>query len=100
MSKDAQKSIVLTDEAQKKLEEFVAAVSTSGFGEDGPPKDTTFAEIEEFGHEVGRMIGRAVDEQLTGQHATHFQGSTPCPCCGTDCTPKKNFAAPVRPKAS
>ena len=84
MSKDAQKQIVLTDEAKKKFDECVAAMAACGFGPDGPPMETTFAEIEEFGHEVGRMLARAVDEKLTNQHAAHFQGTAACPCCGTD----------------
>ena len=62
MSKDARKSVKLTDEAKKKFDECVTALAACGFGEDGPPLDTTFAEIEEFEHEVGRMVARAVDE--------------------------------------
>jgi hypothetical protein len=85
MSKDAQKQIALTDEAQKKFAECVVALAACGFGPEGPPRDTTFAQIEEFGHEVGRMLARALDEQLTNQHAAHFQGEAPCPCCRTMC---------------
>ena len=85
MGKDAQKQVVLTEEAKKKFEECVAAFAACGFGADGPARDTTFAEIEEFGHEVGQMIARAVDERLATQHATHFRGTAPCPTCGTDC---------------
>jgi hypothetical protein len=92
MSKDAQKSVVLTDEAKRKFEDCVAAMAACGFGVDGPPKETTFAEIEEFGHEVGRMLARAVDEQLTTQHASHFLGEAPCPCCKTPCPPKQSPA--------
>jgi hypothetical protein len=69
MSKDAQKRIEFTDDAKKKLEECVAAMAACGFGPDGPPLETTFAEIEEFGHEVGKMVARAVDEKLANQHA-------------------------------
>ncbi len=85
MSKDAQKQVELTDEARKKFEECVLALAACGFGPGGPPKDTTFAEIEEFGHEVGRMLARALDEKLTNQHAGHFQGTAGCPCCRTMC---------------
>ena len=89
MSKEAQKSVQFTDEAKKKLEECVSAFAACGFGEGGPPKETTFAQIEEFGHEVGRMVARAVDEKLTTQHATHFREPTSCPCCGTSCSAKE-----------
>ena len=85
MSKDARKQPVLTDEAKKKFEECVSAMAVCGFGPDGPPVETTFAEIEEFGHEVGKMVARALDEKLTNQHAAHFQGTAPCPCCRTVC---------------
>lgn len=84
MSKDAQKQVVLTDEAREKLEDCVAAVAACGFGPDGPPLETTFAEIEEFGHEVGKMVARALDEKLTKQHAAHFHGTAACPCCKTE----------------
>jgi hypothetical protein len=88
MSKEAQKSVVLSDEAQKKFDECVAALTALRYGSEGPPKDTTFAEIEAFGHEVGRMLGRAVDQQLTSQHAEQFQDESTCPTCQLACEPK------------
>ena len=90
MGKDAQKSVELTDEAKKKFGECVTAFAACGFGADGPPVDTTFAEIEEFGHEVGRMVARAVDEKLATQHAAHFREPTPCPNCETSCSAKED----------
>lgn len=90
MSKDAQKRIELSDDAREKLEDCVVAMAACGFGLDGPPPETTFAEIEEFGHEVGKMVARAVDEKLTNQHATHFLGTADCPCCGTTCSVAEN----------
>ena len=85
MSKEAREAVVLNDEARKKFDECVAALTALRYGSEGPPKDTTFAEIEEFGHEVGRMLGRAVDQQLAGQHAEHFQEVSPCPTCQNAC---------------
>lgn len=90
MSKDAQEQVELTDEAKKKLEDCVSALAACGFGAEGPPIDTTFAEIEEFGHEVGRMVARGVDEKLTTQHAAHFQGTAPCPCCKASCSVRES----------
>lgn len=87
MGKEAQKSVVLSDEAQKKFDECVAALTAMRYP-DGPPKDTTFAEIEAFGHEVGRMLGRAVDQHLTGEHSSHFTGIGVCPTCQAECQPK------------
>ncbi len=88
MSKEAPLTVNLNDEAQKKFDECVAALTAMRYGPDGPPENTTFAEIEEFGHEVGRMLGRAVDQQLTGQHAEHFQKAAACPTCQRVCEPK------------
>lgn len=85
MSKDAQERIVFTEEAKKKFDECVAALAACGFGPDGPSVETTFAEIEGFGHELGKMLARALDERLTQQHAAHFQGAAACPGCGTSC---------------
>jgi len=68
--------------AQQKLRELVALLSDEGFGPEGPPRDTTFAAIEEFGHQAGRAVARAIDEHLTGRHATHFQKDESCPTCG------------------
>jgi hypothetical protein len=92
MGKDAQGSVVLNDAAQKKFDECVAALTAMRWP-DGPPKDTTFAEIEAFGHEVGRMLGRAVDEKLTTRHSEQFQHTCACPTCKTECDLER---APVR----
>lgn len=85
MSKDAKMKVVLTGEAQKKFEDCVAALAAFGFGAEGPMVETTFVEIEDFGHEVGRMIARAVEERLATQHAQHFQGEAACPVCHKVC---------------
>jgi hypothetical protein len=70
----------------------VAALAACGFGSEGPPVNTTFAEIEKFGHEVGRMVARAVEERLTTQHAEHFQEAATCPVCQSACAPKQTPA--------
>lgn len=85
MSKDAPKQFVFTEEAKEKFEDCVAAMAAWGFGPDGPPIETSFAEIEEFGHEVGKMLARALDERLTHQHAAHFQEAAACPGCEATC---------------
>ena len=91
MSKDARNQIYLTDVAKKKLQEFVAEAAACEFGVDGPPVETTFAEMEEFGHQIGRLVGCAIDERLADQHAMHFQEPAPCPSCQTICTPKEEL---------
>ena len=71
----------LSLEARQKFDELVAVLAAEKYGPSGPLEDTTFAEIELFGHQAGRMLGRAVDEHLTAQHAEHFQERR-CPSCG------------------
>ncbi len=88
MSTEAQGTVILDAEAQKKWEDCVAAMTAMRYGSDGPPENTTFAEIEQFGHEVGRMMGRAVDQQLASQHVERFQKASVCPICQTVCEPK------------
>jgi len=89
MSKDARnEDLDLTTEEKKKFSELVALLARLGFGEDGPPRETTFAQIENFGHQAGRMLGRAVDALLAAQHAEHFAGEEPCPSCNEK-TPSK-----------
>jgi hypothetical protein len=39
---------------------------------------------------VGRMMARALNAKLANQHATHFQGTAPCPVCGTTCPVSEN----------
>jgi len=72
---------MLSAEARQKFEELVALLAEERYGPSGPPRDTTFAEMEQFGHQAGRMLGRAVDEHLTAQQAEYFQ-EVSCPTCG------------------
>ena len=75
MSKDARKQPVLTDETKKKFEECVSAMAACGFGPGGPPVETTFAEIEEFGTRGGEgggsCSGREVDESARGSFSRY-----------------------------
>jgi hypothetical protein len=89
MGKDAlNEDLDLTAEEKEKFVELVALLARHGFGAAGPPRQTTFAEIERFGHQAGRMVARAIDAQLAEQHAAHFVGEEPCPACGEKHLPK------------
>ncbi len=91
MSKDARnEDLDLRPEVHEKLNELVALLAAHGFGEQGPPLETTFAQIEQFGHQAGRMLARTLDECLTEQHAAHFQDEQSCPACGEKCPPKES----------
>ena len=90
MSKDARnEDLVLSPAEQKQLDVLVSLLAQHGFGEQGPPRDTTFAQIEQFGHQAGRMVARAVDAHLAHQHAEHFASEEPCPNCGQQRRPKE-----------
>jgi hypothetical protein len=79
----------LTAAEKEKFSELVALLAGHAFGEAGPPRETTFAAIERFGHQAGRMVGRAIDAWLAEQHAAHFAGEEPCPGCGEKHSPKE-----------
>jgi hypothetical protein len=91
MSKDARKKdLALSAEEKEKFDELVALLARRGFGAAGPPRETTFAEIEQFGHQAGQMVARAIDARLAGQHAAHFAGEEPCPACGEKHLPEES----------
>lgn len=82
MSKDARdEDLDLTSAAKEQFDALVALLARQGFGDGVPPRETTFAEIERFGHRAGRMVARAVDARLAEGHATHFSEEEPCPGC-------------------
>jgi hypothetical protein len=80
-SRNEMEQSMLSPQARQKFEELVALLAEEQYGPDGPPLNTTFAEIEQFGHQAGRMLGRSLDEHLTHRHAEHFQEAS-CPTCG------------------
>ena len=80
-SQNEMEKSMLSAEARQKFDELVALLAEERYGTNGPPIDTTFAEIEQFGHQTGRMLGRSLDEHLTHRHAEHFQEAS-CPTCG------------------
>lgn len=86
MGKEARdEDLELTEEERSKFLELVALLSKHGFGESGPPWETSFATIEAFGHRAGRMLGRAIDAHLVARHAEHVGQLEPCPACGESC---------------
>jgi hypothetical protein len=89
MNKDARnEDLSLSPAAKEQFDRLVALLAQEGFGDEGPPRETTFAEIERFGHRAGRMVARAIDARLVEQHAGHFGGEEPCPAC-SEKSPRK-----------
>jgi hypothetical protein len=82
-SRNEMERSMLSPQARQKFDELVALLAEERYGPDGPPINTTFAEMEQFGHQAGRMLGRSLDEHLAGQHADHFQQAS-CPTCGAE----------------
>ena len=81
-SRNEMEKSMLSAEARQKFDELVALLAEERYGPNGPPIETTFAEMELFGHQAGRMVGRAIDEHLAAQQADeHFQEGS-CPTCG------------------
>ncbi len=70
---------------RRKLQELAELISHERFGEAGIPKEITFSEIEEIGHQVGRLAAGTIDQTLQLRHAEHLTGVEPCPECGRDC---------------
>jgi hypothetical protein len=81
MSKEARnEDVALSAQAKELFDQLVVLVSKEGFG-DLPSLATTFADIEQYGHAVGRMVARAIDKQVVAQQSGHFQEPHPCPQC-------------------
>ena len=55
------------------------------FGEEGIPKEITFSEIEEIGHQVGQLAAGTVDQTLQVRHAEHLGDVESRPGCGRVC---------------
>ena len=70
---------------RQKLQELAELVSQERFGEAGIPKEITFSEIEEIGHQVGQLAAGTIDQTLQLRHAEHLAGVEPCPECGRGC---------------
>lgn len=70
---------------RQKLQELADLISQERFGEQGIPKEITFSEIEEIGHQVGRLAAGTIDQTLQLQHAEHLAAVESCPECGRGC---------------
>lgn len=70
---------------RQKLQELAELISHERFGEVGIPKEFTFSEIEEIGHQVGRLAAGTIDQTLQLRHAGHLAEAEFCPGCGRGC---------------
>ena len=70
---------------RRKLQELADLIAQERFGESGIPKEISFSQIEEIGHQVGQLAAGTVDQTLQLQHAAHLADAAACPGCGCDC---------------
>lgn len=70
-----------------KLNELAQLISHEKYGQEGPPVDLTWAEIEDVGHEIGRLTATEVDQTVQRQQADKFDHPHDCPQCGRQCSP-------------
>ena len=86
MSKKARKNRPVASPAvSERIQELAALIARERFGPEGVPKDITFSEIEEIGHQAGQMVAAEVDRELVGDHQEHFADEQACPQCGQRC---------------
>lgn len=74
-------------EVLAKMQELGRLLGHEVYGEDGPPLQTTFAEIEDIGHELGKMVATEFDQIMQRQHAEKYDQEHPCPQCEKPCGP-------------
>ncbi len=78
----------MEQQIQEKLRELAELVSLQEFGEDGPPKELTFRQIEEAGYKVAQLAAGTFESKVMDDHCDHFEGEQPCPQCGRHCEAK------------
>lgn len=70
-----------------KMQELGRMISAETYGEDGPPVELTWNEIEELGHEIGKLTATEFDQTVQRQQAEGFDSQRACPQCGKPCRP-------------
>ncbi len=78
---------------RRKFQELAELISQERFGEAGIPKEITFSEIEEIGHQVGRLAAGTIDQTLQLRHAEHLAEVESCPECGRGCEVERRQGA-------
>lgn len=73
-------------EVLEQMQKLGRMMGRETFGEGGPPMQTTFAQIEDIGHELGKMVATEFDQIMQRQHAEKYDQEHPCPQCKKNCT--------------
>jgi len=74
-------------EVLAKMQELGRMISAETYGQDGPPVELTWAEIEVLGHEIGKLTATEFDQTVQRQQAESFDQTRVCPQCDEPCSP-------------
>ena len=74
-------------EVLEQIQKLGRMMGAEKYGQDGPPIETTWAEIEDAGHELGKLVATEYDQLMQRQHAEKFDVTHPCPQCGKQAGP-------------
>lgn len=74
-------------EVLAKMQELGRMISAETYGEGGPPVELTWNEIEELGHEIGKLTATEFDQTVQRQQAERYDTEHACPQCGKECHP-------------
>ncbi len=72
-------------EVLAKMQELGRMISAEKYGDDRPPIDLTWNEIEELGHEIGKLTATEFDQTVQRQQAESFDISRSGPQCSKPC---------------
>lgn len=72
-------------EVLAQMQKLGQMISAETYGEGGPPLELTWAEIEELGHEIGKLTATVFDQTAQRQQAERYDTSRGCPQCGKAC---------------
>ena len=86
MSRDAANQPEFSQAVRDKMRELAELVAREQYGPDGVPLEITFSQIEQLGHQVGRLTATTFDQTVQHQHTDHFQHRHSCPQCGNACS--------------
>jgi hypothetical protein len=73
-------------EVLEQMQKLGRMISAETYGEDGPPVQLTWNEIEELGHEIGKLTATEFDQTVQRQQAEKFDQARACPRCGKQCS--------------
>lgn len=74
-------------EVLKQMQKLGRMISAETYGQEGPPIQLTWNEIEELGHEIGKLTATEFDQTVQRQQAEKFDRSHQCPQCSKEARP-------------